>query len=496
MAKKHKVDKEDMLSYNVWIPYEKKIPSNIPVIIPLARGKEKVITSKEKPEKRKLIDIILNRESIDYDQLPSLFTVNGVKAIIARSGESLKDIAEKVGKEEEDLLKYNELVAGRRIKTNEHYFIEKKKKKALVNFHTVKKGETLASIAQQYGVVQESILKFNRMNSATELKENRILWMRKKRPKASRIMYEEVTPTTKTNDAKEIKPTTTKEELPIQEKEVMAPVEDTEEIKNDVKEIAKSPVVSEEKQKLEKNDPTPKDTIKEDIEITKEKEDITIESKEVQEKVVQDHETEKEIEAITKNPIENKEVAQLENNTQESIDTAKVLAARKPTQVVAQEADEIEEEIVESKVIPKEVETIPTDTLSLASEEEPSIPDEAIKTIVKDSNLVVVETKPSPKSSHTTTHTVAKGETLYSISKKYELTVERIKEINDLKTNALSIGQVLKISKKPTIHTVVKGDTFYSISKKYNISVKELQDLNDKKDFSLAIGEVLHLTKQ
>ena len=43
------------------------------------------------------------------------------------------------------------------------------------------------------------------------------------------------------------------------------------------------------------------------------------------------------------------------------------------------------------------------------------------------------------------THQVVKGDTLYSISKKYSTTVEALKELNNLKGNVLSIGQLLKV---------------------------------------------------
>lgn len=43
------------------------------------------------------------------------------------------------------------------------------------------------------------------------------------------------------------------------------------------------------------------------------------------------------------------------------------------------------------------------------------------------------------------THTVKKGDTLYSISKKYNLTVKELQEINGLKDSNISIGQVLKV---------------------------------------------------
>ncbi|MDY8136430.1 glucosaminidase domain-containing protein [Aquimarina sp. 2201CG5-10] len=42
-------------------------------------------------------------------------------------------------------------------------------------------------------------------------------------------------------------------------------------------------------------------------------------------------------------------------------------------------------------------------------------------------------------------HTVAKGDTLYSISRKYKITVEELRAFNNLKDNTIKIGQVLKI---------------------------------------------------
>lgn len=44
------------------------------------------------------------------------------------------------------------------------------------------------------------------------------------------------------------------------------------------------------------------------------------------------------------------------------------------------------------------------------------------------------------------THTVKKGDTLYSISKRYNTTVERLKTLNDMDSNALSVGQILIIT--------------------------------------------------
>ena len=44
------------------------------------------------------------------------------------------------------------------------------------------------------------------------------------------------------------------------------------------------------------------------------------------------------------------------------------------------------------------------------------------------------------------THTVQKGDTLYSIAKKYDLTVDKLKSLNNLKTNNIKVKQVLNVS--------------------------------------------------
>ena len=62
-----------------------------------------------------------------------------------------------------------------------------------------------------------------------------------------------------------------------------------------------------------------------------------------------------------------------------------------------------------------------------------------------------IPTKPSASTSATGTHTVKKGETLYSISKKYNTTVDELKSLNGLKSNLIQTDQVLKIKDKAPV---------------------------------------------
>ncbi|UII78363.1 glucosaminidase domain-containing protein [Flagellimonas sp. CMM7] len=61
-----------------------------------------------------------------------------------------------------------------------------------------------------------------------------------------------------------------------------------------------------------------------------------------------------------------------------------------------------------------------------------------------------LETVRKPKKYEVFTHVVEKGETLYAISRKYTISVDELKQINNLNTNTLSIGQVLNIRKEKT----------------------------------------------
>ena len=95
---------------------------------------------------------------------------------------------------------------------------------------------------------------------------------------------------------------------------------------------------------------------------------------------------------------------------------------------------------------------------------------------------------------NTITYTVQKGDSLYSIARKYSTTIDKIKDLNNLTTNLLSIGQVLLIptnTNLETTYTVQKGDSLYSIAKKYNTTIDKLKQLNNLTSNLLSIGQIL-----
>lgn len=94
---------------------------------------------------------------------------------------------------------------------------------------------------------------------------------------------------------------------------------------------------------------------------------------------------------------------------------------------------------------------------------------------------------------------VKKGDSLWSIASKNNTTVDNIKKLNNLSSNNLSIGQVLKLScdaekediKESNIYTVKKGDSLWLIANKYGTTVDELKNANDLKSNTLSIGQTL-----
>lgn len=91
-------------------------------------------------------------------------------------------------------------------------------------------------------------------------------------------------------------------------------------------------------------------------------------------------------------------------------------------------------------------------------------------------------------------YTVKSGDTLWGIARKYNMSVNDLKSLNNLSSNNLSIGQKLIVSKASSNdYTVVAGDTLWGIARKFNVSVDDLKSLNNLTSNSLSIGMVLKI---
>ncbi|MEL3972971.1 LysM peptidoglycan-binding domain-containing protein [Rossellomorea oryzaecorticis] len=88
--------------------------------------------------------------------------------------------------------------------------------------------------------------------------------------------------------------------------------------------------------------------------------------------------------------------------------------------------------------------------------------------------------------------TVKKGDTLWNLAKKHTSTVGQLKHVNMLKSDTINIGQKLEI---PTVVLVRPGDTMWGISKKYGLTVEELKRRNGLNSTLIFAGQVLMVNK-
>jgi len=91
------------------------------------------------------------------------------------------------------------------------------------------------------------------------------------------------------------------------------------------------------------------------------------------------------------------------------------------------------------------------------------------------------------------THTVSDGQTLWGISRLFEVDIDSLRVWNRLIKSTIKPGQELILNvKQPKHHIVLKGDTFYSIAKKYNLDAKKIvQSNNMHLDSLLIVGTML-----
>ena len=92
---------------------------------------------------------------------------------------------------------------------------------------------------------------------------------------------------------------------------------------------------------------------------------------------------------------------------------------------------------------------------------------------------------------------VKKGDSLYKIANNYNTSVSAIMKLNNLTTNNLNIGQTLKIptsnGSMPTTQTYIvqRGDSLYSIARKFNTTVNSIKQKNNLNSNLLSIGQKL-----
>ena len=146
-------------------------------------------------------------------------------------------------------------------------------------------------------------------------------------------------------------------------------------------------------------------------------------------------------------------------------------------------------------------------------------PEEKKPKVAKNEVVVVAKTERTSTSEPYITHKVESKETLYSLAKKYNVSMESICDLNpELKTGNLKVGAKLKfVNPNPTpavaensvaetqkveeianvnvVHKVLPKETLYKISKQYNVKIDELVKLNPGVENGLPVDYLLIVKK-
>ncbi|MBL3656684.1 lytic transglycosylase domain-containing protein [Fulvivirga sediminis] len=188
-----------------------------------------------------------------------------------------------------------------------------------------------------------------------------------------------------------------------------------------------------------------------------------------------------------------------------------------------QEQEIAMEEVAEPVIKESDASVVKNETPSV-NKVKPSVRQEYADPIEEgevDEEEVMEENEQQPFEGRSQVHVVKPGETLYSISRMYNITIKDLLAWNDMDiSQKLSINQKLVIYNKSMIegekrmaedeksapverseveeiyHTVVQGDTMYNIAKKYEVTIEEIMKWNDKTDFSIGLGEKIKIVKR
>jgi membrane-bound lytic murein transglycosylase D len=393
------------------------------------------------------------------------------------------------------------------------YYLQKKNKKAKVPFHTIRGEQTMWDISQMYGLSLKYLLKYNRMKNSQKLQSGSVIWLQKTRPKNQPIEV--------INESVE-----EKESLPVKENYTQ---------KEEVS-IETTPNAEKKYEEIEK----PKDILNNE-ELTK-AETKPVEVKEITKAKTKPDEVKPDGLKIDDDIFEPKnntklptntppsKVEEIKNTPSKTISTKHMVKQGETLFSIAKKYGLTVNELRKMNVI-SPTESIKVNQLLTVGKSTIATKEEVLtktqpekKPIVNEpigeEELVTVKPpfKETTAAAKFQMHTVAAGETLFSISKKYSITVGQIQKWNNLNNSSISLGQKLVVSSlisssstlpKPATetpkasassavtkyHTVAQGETLYSISRKYDANVGDIKKWNNMADNNIMVGSKIIIKK-
>ena len=500
IAREFDMEAEELEAYNKWlktsyIPDDKKYTVIIPLHVDETEDLLAMTEEEEKENKKEADNLAYGRHQQKPGQLPAgskdklvVVEFNDLEGVVARPGDNVLALAKVGNLSEFRFRRYNDLKIGEQVKEGQFYYLEKKRRRARVYEHVLKTNETLWQVAQQYGIRLEKLKEKNRLRGNEEVKAGRVLWLRFIRPPYIEVEHRQ--------------PATPEEKLyaSTRKKEVITAPATTAEA-----EIQPDPTQNNNKQQ--------KIPVKQEIEkktnTTPVKQQTRIKPKAEPELVNVVADTPVHQEPVTSFPVAHE--GEQESKEAMEVDTVQ---QEEPIRKFPAESKEKKADVA---LYPDEETTTAVDgfVVEEKSAEDGFVVDEPVRFIEEESTPLQEDS----------VHFVQAGETLYSLSRQYQVSVQNLIAWNNLPSQpVLSIGQELRIIAPLTVgnspsgieeaaadteeetpapeerayryHTVEAGESMYRVARMYNVTIKDIMEWNNKENFDIREGEQLIVGKQ
>ncbi|WP_162428667.1 LysM peptidoglycan-binding domain-containing protein [Pontibacter pudoricolor] len=493
IALDNKTDFTELEKYNKWL-LGSTIPSDKDyyVMLPVRGGERVVLASTDNTTKLPAASTKQNTSAA----AAAMVTRNGLNALVARNGDTKDKLALQAGISTRKLLKYNDLRSFDNIVAGTAYYIEPKGTSAAsAEYHVVQPGETMQMISQHYGMRLKHLVFKNRMKNNEVPLPGRVLWLQKRRPFTTDVEIRNLSKQTAAKQemaASEVKPvertTTATTKAPGSQKENFFT-----RFVNSFKKNKKRPTPAKQEKVTEKEELA-------GVQIPTEKKEVEIEAIPQAEPVVEEKPAA---------PVAREAIYPGSRTTPKPAATTAKPATTPATQETATAKPATT--TATPKQEPAKTSATATKSATTTAKAEPvkeavvTKPEDEVETVTEDAT-------PATKSAK---HVVAKGETLYGISKMYNVTVAELTAWNKLPEGPLKLGQELIIAEpltnvalpEPTdaaeaveatlpadgMHTVATGETLWSISKRYNVTIDNLKAWNNLPQGVLSIGQQLRV---
>jgi membrane-bound lytic murein transglycosylase D len=359
---------------------------------------------------------------------PIFYEINGKKGILAKAGDDVASLAKSSKMKISDFLHYNDMTNKEFIEEGKIYYLKKKDLKGPVPNHTVLKVQTMWQISQMYGIRLKNLLHLNRMKTGQTIQKGRVVYLQKKSPKDQPIKL------LNNEDSEEL------EKVPIKEQ-----YDGTEE-----KALVKDAIQPENTEKIAK--PLEKPIIPESLIIEESDNKNNRPSREEDDIIV----------ISDKNDV---------------IPTETKKAPVNPTPPAAVKNTPVNPTPTTVKTAPEKTTATPSPTTVSSSGVHKVDIGQTLYSVARQYNISVKEL--AEWNNITTNEHIKVGQTLI------------LKKSNDSPTNTVVEKKSIKPATSTTSHVVKKGETLYSISKSYKVTINQIQEWNNMSDQNAKLGQKL-----